>query len=474
MTRRLTTFAFSCVALLLVARADAQPCPSGSTPIVWPTASPVWDFCFTRPSVVDPNAQDGEGITLINVKYKGVLVLTRLSIPIFNVKYHNNACGPYRDWFFSEQPFECAPTVSPGRCSGTTTPATTVCQHPGTDAGSFSGVSVEDKVTHLKLMSQAEAGWYRYIPVYEFWPDGTIQTRMDATAVAFSCVMFTHNHHIYWRMDFDLAGAAGDYVDDLTAAPSSQRAMTERNYVDASPLRRRWQVGSSGTNYKVQVIRNAGDQAAGDPPPVSNDFPIADGWVLAYAANELSDQFVTGGAAAGIDLFDNNQTVDDANIVLWVRAAGLHEGELNGIPTHCHMFGPTIKVSETGLAPSAFHTVPPCRVLDTRNANGPYGGPALASAVERTFVVAGQCGVPANAKAVAANLTVTQPASLGHVQIGPVGGPMPPSSVMNFTAGQTRANNATLPLGANGDVKAVGALLSGSVHFILDVTGYYQ
>jgi hypothetical protein len=45
---------------------------------------------------------------------------------------------------------------------------------------------------------------------------------------------------------------------------------------------------------------------------------------------------------------------------------------------------------------------------------------------------------------------------------------------MNFTAGQTRANNATLPLGVNGDVKVFGALLSGSVHFILDVTGYYQ
>jgi hypothetical protein len=113
-------------------------------------------------------------------------------------------------------------------------------------------------------------------------------------------------------------------------------------------------------------------------------------------------------------------------------------------------------------------------VLDTRSAPGPYGGPALASGVERNFVLAGQCGIPANAKAVAANLTVAGPTSLGHVQIGPVGGPLPATSVINFTAGQTRANNATLPLGANGDVKAFGALLSGSVHFIVDVTGYYQ
>ena len=335
-------------------------------------------------------------------------------------------------------------------------------------------MAIEDKVTHLKLTSQTEAGWYRYISIWELWPDGTIQPEMATTAVTHPCVQYTHNHHAYWRLDFDLAGAAGDYVDDLTAAAGAQRATVEQNYSDTSPLRRRWQVGSSGTNYRVQVIRNANDQAAGDPFPVVNDFPVADGWVLAFAANEISDQFVTSGCAAGVNSFLNTQNVNGADLVMWVRAAGLHEGELNGIPMHCKVFGPTIKVNETGIAGSAFHTVPPCRVIDTRNVNGPYGGPALASAIERNFVVAGQCGIPANAKAIAANLTVTQPASLGHVQIGPVGGPMPPSSVMNFTGGQTRANNATLPLGANGDVKALGALVSGSVHFILDVTGYYQ
>lgn len=464
------------IAIVLVGAAPAAEaqCPANTTAVQWPTVSPVWDFCAARPAVTDPNAQDGEGITLIDVKYKGVLVFKRASLPILNVKYQNG-CGPcYRDWQFQERIFECGPVVSPGVCSGTTAGARTVCEQPGADFGTFTGMAIEDKGTHVKLTSQSEAGWYRYISIWELWPDGTIQPHMATTAVTHPCVQYTHNHHAYWRLDFDLAGAAGDYVDDLTAAAGAQRATVERNYIDTSPLRRRWEVGSSGTNYRVQVIRNAADQAAGDPFPVVNDFPVADGWVLAYAANEISDQFVTGGCAAGVDTFLNTQNVNGADLVLWVRGAALHEGELNGIPMHCKVFGPTIKVNETGIAGSAFHTVPPCRVIDTRNATGPYGGPALASAIERNFVVTGQCGIPANAKAIAANLTVTQPASLGHVQIGPVGGPMPPSSVMNFTGGQTRANNATLPLGANGDVKAVGALLSGSVHFILDVTGYYQ
>ena len=37
---------------------------------------------------------------------------------------------------------------------------------------------------------------------------------------------------------------------------------------------------------------------------------------------------------------------------------------------------------------SRFYTVTPCRVVDTRNSSGPFGGPALAANSDRTFVVA--------------------------------------------------------------------------------------
>ena len=318
-------------------------------------------------------------------------------------------------------------------------------------------MAIEDKGTHLKLTSQTEAGWYRYISIWELWPDGTIQPHMATTAVTHPCVQYTHNHHAYWRLDFTSAARPGTTWTTSRPRPApSARRSSKTTSILSGPSGAAGKSGARGTNYRVQVIRNGADQAAGDPLPVVNDFPVADGWVLAYAANEISDQFVTSSNAAGLNSFLTSQNVNGADLVMWVRAAALHEGELNGIPMHCKMFGPTIKVNETGIAGSAFHTVPPCRVIDTRNANGPYGGPALASAIERNFVVAGQCGIPANAKAIAANITVTQPASLGHVQIGPVGGPTPPSSVMNFAGGQTRANNATLPLGANGDVKALG------------------
>ena len=104
------------VAVVLVGAAPAAEaqCPANTTAVQWPTVSPVWDFCAARPAVTDPNAVDGEGITLIDVKYKGVLVLKRASLPILNVKYQNG-CGPcYRDWQYQERIFECGPVVSPG------------------------------------------------------------------------------------------------------------------------------------------------------------------------------------------------------------------------------------------------------------------------------------------------------------------------------------------------------------------------
>ena len=123
--------------------------------------------------------------------------------------------------------------------------------------------------------------------------------------------------------------------------------------------------------------------------------------------------------------------------------------------------------------PFAFHTVTPCRVLDTRLPDGPLGGPALGGA-ERSFAVAGACGIPVTAKAVSANITVTGPASQGHLSLYPAGFGLPLVSSINFRAGQTRANNVTLPLGTGGAINVQAALIGGTVHFILDVNGYYE
>lgn len=118
------------------------------------------------------------------------------------------------------------------------------------------------------------------------------------------------------------------------------------------------------------------------------------------------------------------------------------------------------------------YTVPPCRVIDTRLPNGVLGGPALAGNSTRIFPIAGSCGIPANAVAVVANVTAVGPTSSGHLEIYPTGVSPPGTGNLHVQAGQIRANNSLLTLGVGGAVSVHSA--AGTVHFVVDVSGYYR
>ena len=118
--------------------------------------------------------------------------------------------------------------------------------------------------------------------------------------------------------------------------------------------------------------------------------------------------------------------------------------------------------------PLAFYTLTPCRAVDTRSTS------PLASGEVRTLPLAASCGIPADAKAVAVNLTILDAAGTGHLTAWPSAAPEPATSVLNFVPGKARANNAILALGGGAvDVQAaIGG--GGSVQMLLDVCGYFQ
>ena len=124
-----------------------------------------------------------------------------------------------------------------------------------------------------------------------------------------------------------------------------------------------------------------------------------------------------------------------------------------------------------------FYTLPPCRVIDTRNPPVPsgLGGPAMVGSSERIFQVsASACGIPATASAIAVNVTVTQSTAPGNLLIYPSGSPVPTASTINYTVGLTRANNAVVSLNG-GQIAVIAKQTSSSTaHFILDVTGYFK
>jgi hypothetical protein len=93
---------------------------------------------------------------------------------------------------------------------------------------------------------------------------------------------------------------------------------------------------------------------------------------------------------------------------------------------------------------------------------------------DRTFTIAGPCGIPTTASAVSVNLTVTAAAAAGNLRLYPAGIPLPLVSTINYVPGVTRANNAIVPLSELGEMAVRCSQASGTMHFILDVNGYFQ
>jgi Calx-beta domain len=126
--------------------------------------------------------------------------------------------------------------------------------------------------------------------------------------------------------------------------------------------------------------------------------------------------------------------------------------------------------------PGSYFTLPPCRVLDTRNPVGALGlgGPALAGNSTRVFKIASVCGIPPSATAVSLNLTITQPTRAGDLRAYPSDRGLPLTSVINYAPGATRANNALVGLSAAGQISIRCDQPTGTVHLIVDVTGYVQ
>jgi ELWxxDGT repeat protein len=122
-------------------------------------------------------------------------------------------------------------------------------------------------------------------------------------------------------------------------------------------------------------------------------------------------------------------------------------------------------------AAAAFFTLPPCRLIDSRDEGGP-----LLSGSQRVLSARDRCGIPESARTLAANLTLLEAPSSGLFTIGSNDARFG-ASEFPVVAGRTRATQVHLRLSPSGDGSFhVGASLGagGSVGFLVDVVGYFE
>lgn len=126
---------------------------------------------------------------------------------------------------------------------------------------------------------------------------------------------------------------------------------------------------------------------------------------------------------------------------------------------------------------SLFRPQTAARIADSRPGSGyQLAGMALGQGQERRLELMGQGGVPVTgARAVALNVTVTNPTAQSHVTVFPKGFPggdqRPNASNLNFVAGETVANRVIVPVGADGGVWLYNN--AGTTDVVVDVSGWY-
>jgi hypothetical protein len=145
----------------------------------------------------------------------------------------------------------------------------------------------------------------------------------------------------------------------------------------------------------------------------------------------------------------------------------------NAAPTGFLPSTPACFLSPPLAGPLGYFTMPPCRVVDTRNPPGPLGGPALTEQTTRAFGLGGQCGIPADAKAVSLNVTVADQMGGGNFVLFPGTGPAAGTNSISFPMEKNRANNVVVGL-IGGIISVRDNQSSGTVNVILDASDFFR
>jgi len=309
----------------------------------------LWSFLAIRPSASSGATSERSGIELRDVKYRGKSVLKRIHTPILNVDYVNNACGPFRDWQYQEGMFQATGTDIPGTNGGVrdcgTNIATTALES-GNDTGTFKGIAFYRQNDEVVLVSEMNAGWYRYIVEYRLAENGTIRPRYGYGATVNSCVCLDHHHHVYWRMDFDIGTPGGN---SITLGSASGRSLNQevKMWRFANARRLNFLISNVATGDAYMLRPNDNDGTA-------NAYGMGDVWLLQYKSSggspiEINDP--NTGSQANIDAWVTGDSIANQDIVIWyaghfdhTQASGISETIFGGpnILQGDHVQGPDL------------------------------------------------------------------------------------------------------------------------------------
>ncbi|MFN0016176.1 MAG: hypothetical protein ACKVU2_16675 [Saprospiraceae bacterium] len=301
----MTRIIFSVIAL---ASLFVQVCNAQSGHTNWKG----WSFDF------NVSGARNSGLEITNVRYNGQLVLYRGSMPVIRVQYFGaNPCGPYQDRISPSN-------VINATCSGTGKLGN-ICQYQFTWGGSGQW---------LEIGAYATIGAYHLYQAWYFSEDGRIHSRMWSKGL--HCQQ-DHEHHPYWRLDFDINGASDDQVfvhgnarPNSGWGPGWLKIRNEATMTKISGYNEMWFCRDQSTGSGAWLLPGQHDGHAGYW--CNEDFNAR----LYKGSEDVQWMFGPSGSLG----YNEHESVEEKDVVLWYIAHlfhHAHEGE-----DQWHWVGPTI------------------------------------------------------------------------------------------------------------------------------------
>jgi len=207
---------------------------------------------------------------------------------------------------------------------------------------------------------------------------------------------------------------------------------------------------------------------------LSPDFPVTDA-ATAWHSGGYNGFFAALDPLATSILYATyvNWGVNDA--VYAVAAAA--SPAVVGVTTPSNPPNTTLAAASMIALPAAvslrFIAVPPCRVVDTRWASGPFGGPAIAGGASRSFTIpSGSCGIPSTAQAHSLNAAMI-PQGKGWITLWPTGQTQPGTASVNSPDGRVKSSGVIVPAGTGGAISVYASPATVSTNVALDINGYF-
>lgn len=262
----------------------------------------------------DWEVKDNAGIALRNVHYNNRLVLYKASMPAIRVRYQNDVCGPFLDqinWGKLLNISDCGDRK--------------VCQRSFTVNG----------LAWAEIGVLAKIGKYRIYQVWYLSEDGQISMRMWSKGLYCNA---NHDHHPYWRIDFDLDEAAFDQVfvfdndrPDEGFGPGWHKYTNEIDDVKRPSTNRLWFIRDALSEDGIWVLPG--------PDGIADSFSPKDVAPRLYHAPE-DEPWPFGGGDLG---YANGEDIQEKDIIFWYIAHLHHEAA--GGADQWHWVGPHIRLS---------------------------------------------------------------------------------------------------------------------------------